>query len=75
MDDLVFVLKELVSRAKGISDHFVDYELPAKYYGSRKDIFEKLQNDGYVTRVDYYGKNFVRCLVTDKAFEFVLGDE
>ena len=75
MNNFVVILAELVNKAKYITDHYIDYELPSEYYGSRKVIFEKLKNDGYVTKVEYYGKNFVRCQVMDKAFELILEEE
>lgn len=37
---------------------------------SRKNVCSWLENNGYITRVDYIGQDKVRCQITEKTRKF-----
>lgn len=62
-----YVLKLLCDKLSGNPDGYVtSVDIGINLKEDRKEIMQTLENDGYVTNIQYIGHNSVSCYVTDR---------
>lgn len=64
------LLEKLVNNASKSKDHFAQCYSTGLSGKIRKEMCEKLENEGYIKVELYSGKDQVSCFVTTKAFEY-----
>lgn len=65
-------LKLIVDAARKTEDGYVVYvELPVKNSDERKVICDELESCGYISKVEPYGRKYIRCQVEQAAYEAV----
>lgn len=66
------VLKAIVEAARPTKDGYAIYiELPVKNSDERKAICDKLESCGYISKVEPFGRKYIRCQVEQAAYEAV----
>lgn len=65
-------LKLIVDAARKTEDGYVVcVELPVKNSDERKAICDELESCGYISKVEPYGRKYIRCQVEQTAYEAV----
>lgn len=70
MEELVKIyLKRLYEKASKISDHYImGFSFEGKTSEETNSIVQCLEKNGFISKVNRYGKNQISCFVTDKTF-------
>ena len=65
-------LKLIVDAARRTKDGYVMcVELPIKNSDERKTICDELESCGYISKVEPFGRKYIRCQVEQAAYEAV----
>lgn len=63
-------LKRLYEKADKIPDHFImGFEFEGRTSEETNNIVQNLEKKGFISKVLRFGRNKIRCYVTEKTFD------
>jgi hypothetical protein len=68
--DLKVILIRLYEKASKTNDHFImRFDFEGKNSEDTNKIVSELEKNGYISKVNRFGRNSISCFVTNKTFK------